>query len=78
MSCAASAATVLWDGTRSDITNLLFNINAPNNWTESDTVWNTTDETIDSPGTQADIKLAMDQVTQLRHTGQINEGFDAV
>ncbi|VGO18383.1 discoidin domain-containing protein [Pontiella sulfatireligans] len=78
MSCAAPAATVLWDGTRSDITNLTSNINSPNNWTESDTVWNTTDQTIDSPGTQADIKLAMGQVTQLRHTGQINEGFDAV
>ena len=78
MSCAVQAATVLWDGTHSDITNLTSNINSPNDWTESDTVWNTTDQTIDSPGTQADIKLAMGQVTQLRHTGQINEGFDAV
>jgi hypothetical protein len=78
MSCTAQAETVLWDGTSSDITNLTSNINSPNNWTESDTVWNTTDKTIDSPGTQADIRLAMDQVNQLRHTGQINEGFDAV
>jgi hypothetical protein len=72
------AETVLCDGTSPDITNLTSNINSPNNWTESDTGWNTTDETIDSPGTQADIRLAMGQVTQLRHTGQINAGFDAV
>ncbi len=78
VSCAVQAATVLWDGTSSDITNLPSNINSLNNWTESDTVWNTTDEAIDSPGTQADIRMAMGQVTQLRHTGQINSGFDAV
>jgi hypothetical protein len=78
MSCAAQAATVLWDGTSPDITGLSANINSPNNWTETDTAWNTTDEIIDSPGTQADIRLAMGQVTQLRHTGQINAGFDAV
>ena len=75
---AAQAETVLWDGTHSDITNLSSNVSSPNDWAESDTVWNTTDETIDSPGAQADIRLAMGQVSQLRHVGQINSGFDAV
>ena len=78
MSLAVQAATVLWDGSSSDITNLTSNMNSPGVWTGSDTVWNTTDEMIDSPGTQADIKLVMDQVSQLRHVGQINEGFDAL
>jgi hypothetical protein len=78
MALVAQAETVLWDGTHSDITNLSFSVSSPNDWTESDTVWNTTDETVDSPGTQADIRLAMGQVIQLRHVGQINSGFDAV
>jgi hypothetical protein len=47
-SCAVQAETVLWDGTHSDIANRTSNINSTNNRTGSDTVWNTTDQPIDS------------------------------
>jgi hypothetical protein len=51
---AEQAATVLWDGTGSDITSLSSNIDSTNNWAVADTVWSTTDRTINSPGTPGD------------------------
>ena len=80
MSCAAQAATVLWDGTSADITGLTSTIKTtPNIWDASDEVWNTTDEVIAEVGSQAAFKSAISQAgTAQRSTGEINHGADRI
>jgi hypothetical protein len=76
LALAAQASVVSWDGSSADITGLGGNIQlAPG---AVDTVWSTSTLNIDSPGTQADFKAAMDQVQQTHRIAQINAGLDQI
>jgi len=76
LAAATQAVTVSWDGTSTDITDLTANIQLTPG--PGDTVWDTSGLIIDSPGTQADFKAAMDQVQQYHKIAQINAGFDRI